>query len=100
MFRRSGRLTLQVRDSNAPELTVKAALKKRKSEPIKKKLQPAEKKQSYEIQKCWRSDDGASPCVIIETPHKELQPSSTSSFRQYTFKNLFIQPSPIPQLRL
>uniref|UniRef100_A0A8C6T2U3 Cyclin E2 n=1 Tax=Neogobius melanostomus TaxID=47308 RepID=A0A8C6T2U3_9GOBI len=63
-----------------------------------KKLQPAAKTQSYEIQKCWRSDDGASPCVLIETPHKELQPSDTKGFRQFTFKNLFIQRSPLPQL--
>ncbi|XP_020789596.1 G1/S-specific cyclin-E2 [Boleophthalmus pectinirostris] len=98
MSRRSGRLTLQVRDSNTPEPTVKPQLKKRKSEPLKKKLQPAPKKQSYEIQKCWRSEEGASPCVLIETPHKELEPSDPKSFRQFTFKNLFIQPSPIPQL--
>ncbi|XP_035018360.1 G1/S-specific cyclin-E2 [Hippoglossus stenolepis] len=97
MSRRSGRITLQARDSNAPEPTVRAPLKKRKSEPSKKKLQPAAKKQSYEIQKCW-SEDGASPCVLIETPHKELEPSDPSSFKQYIFKNLFIKASPIPRL--
>ncbi|XP_045902009.1 G1/S-specific cyclin-E2 isoform X2 [Micropterus dolomieu] len=96
MSRRSGRTTLQTRDSNAPEPTVRAPLKKRKSEPSKKKLQPAAKKQSYEIQ-CW-SEDGASPCVLIETPHKELEPADPSSFKQYTFKNLFIKASPIPRL--
>uniref|UniRef100_A0A667Y0S5 Cyclin E2 n=1 Tax=Myripristis murdjan TaxID=586833 RepID=A0A667Y0S5_9TELE len=42
--------------------------------------------------------DGASPCVLIETPHKELEPTDLSSFKQYTFKNLFIKPSPIPCL--
>ncbi|TDH11270.1 hypothetical protein EPR50_G00059010 [Perca flavescens] len=97
MFRRSGRITLQARDSNTLEPTVKAPLKKRKSEPSKKKLQPAAKKQSYEIQKCW-SEDGASPCVLIETPHKELEPADPSSFKQYRFKNLFIKASPIPCL--
>ncbi|KAF0032016.1 hypothetical protein F2P81_016571 [Scophthalmus maximus] len=66
-------------------------------EPSKRKLQPAAKKQSYEIQTCW-SDDGASPCVLIETPHKELEPSDPASFRQYIFKNLFIQASPLPRL--
>ncbi|KAK7877740.1 hypothetical protein WMY93_030554 [Mugilogobius chulae] len=99
MSRRSGRLTLQARDSNTPEPTAKPQLKKRKSEALKKKLQPAAKKQSYEIQKCWRSsEEGPGPCVLIETPHKELEPSETTGFRQFTFKNLFIQPSPIPQL--
>ncbi|KAM3613818.1 uncharacterized protein V6R79_005465 [Siganus canaliculatus] len=97
MSRRSGRITLQVRDSNTPELSVRAPQKKRKSEPSKKKLQPAAKKQSYEIQKCW-SEDGASPCVLIETPHKELEPADPSSFRQYRFKNLFIKGSPLPGL--
>ncbi|CAJ1063123.1 G1/S-specific cyclin-E2 [Xyrichtys novacula] len=97
MSRRSGRITLQARDSNTPEPMVRASLKKRKSEPSKKKLQPAAKKQSYEIQKCW-SEDGASPCVLIETPHKELEPSDPSSFKQYRFKNLFIKSSPIPRL--
>ncbi|TKS82707.1 G1/S-specific cyclin-E2 [Collichthys lucidus] len=49
------------------------------------------------VTKCW-SEDGASPCVLIETPHKELEPSDPSGFRQYTFKNLFIKASPIPRL--
>uniref|UniRef100_G3Q0P6 Cyclin E2 n=1 Tax=Gasterosteus aculeatus aculeatus TaxID=481459 RepID=G3Q0P6_GASAC len=97
MSRRSGRITLQARDSNTLDPTGRALLKRRKSEPSKKKLQPAAKKQSFEIQKCW-SEDGASPCVLIETPHKELEPADPSSFKQYTFKNLFIQPSPIPRL--
>nr|XP_046255526.1 G1/S-specific cyclin-E2 isoform X2 [Scatophagus argus] len=96
MSRRSGRITLQARDSNTPEPTVRAPLKKRKSEPFKKKLQPAAKKQSYEIQ-CW-SEDGASPCILIETPHKELQPADPSTFKQYRFRNLFIKASPIPRL--
>ncbi|XP_076023949.1 G1/S-specific cyclin-E2 [Genypterus blacodes] len=97
MSRRSGRITLQARDSNTPEPVPKVPLRKRKSEPSKKKLQPSFKKQSYEIQKCW-SEDGATPCVLIETPHKELEPADPSSFKQYSFKNLFIQASPIPPL--
>ncbi|KAM4568694.1 G1/S-specific cyclin-E2 [Fundulus diaphanus] len=97
MSRRSGRLTVLVRDSNAVEPTVREPLKKRKSEATKEKLQPATKKQSYEIQKCW-SEDGASPCILIETPHKELEPSDLSGFKQYRFKNLFIKASPIPRL--
>ncbi|XP_024122826.1 G1/S-specific cyclin-E2 [Oryzias melastigma] len=97
MSRRSGRITLQARDSNTPETTIRPPLKKRKSEPSKKKLQPASKKQNYEIQTCW-SEDGASPCILIETPHKELEPTDQSSFKQYRFKNLFIKNSPIPRL--
>ncbi|XP_056142832.1 G1/S-specific cyclin-E2 [Lampris incognitus] len=98
MSRRSGRITLHTRDENAQEQTSKVTSKKRKSEPSKKKLQPAAKKQNYEIQSCW-SEEGASPCVLIETPHKELEPTEDlSSFRQYRFKNLFIKPSPIPCL--
>lgn len=102
MSRRSGRITLQVRDSNTPEPVVRAPLKRRKQpeqqqQQQKKKLQPASKKQHYEIQKCW-AEDGASPCVLIETPHKELEPADPSCFRQYQFKNLFIKPSPLPSL--
>ncbi|KAM3838295.1 G1/S-specific cyclin-E2-like, partial [Diretmus argenteus] len=94
----SGRITLQARDENAPEPAPRVPSHKRKSESNKQKLQPAAKKQSYEIQKCW-SEGGASPCVLIETPHKELEPAADpSSFKQYRFKNLFIKPSPIPHL--
>ncbi|XP_047455856.1 G1/S-specific cyclin-E2 isoform X2 [Mugil cephalus] len=96
MSRRSGRITLQARDSNTPDQTAKATLKRRKSEPSKK-LRPAAKKQSYEIQTCW-SEEGASPCILIETPHKELEPADPTSFKQYRFKNLFIKASPIPRL--
>ncbi|XP_057690540.1 G1/S-specific cyclin-E2 isoform X2 [Corythoichthys intestinalis] len=98
MSRRSGRITLQARDSNTPEPSIRAPLRKRKCEPSKKKSQPAAKKQScYEIQKCW-SEDGASPCVLIETPHKELEPADPSGFKQYRFKNIFIKASPLPRL--
>ncbi|XP_039886468.1 G1/S-specific cyclin-E2 [Simochromis diagramma] len=98
MSRRSDRITLQARDQNSPVTpVVTITLRKRKTECSKKKLQPAPKKQSYEIQKCW-SEDGASPCILIETPHKELKPANPSNFKQYTFKNLFIKASPIPHL--
>ncbi|XP_053699735.1 G1/S-specific cyclin-E2 [Synchiropus splendidus] len=97
MSRRSGRATLQVRESNTSEPVTKGPLRKRKSQGTKRR--PAlSKKQSYQIQKCW-SQEGATPCVLIETPHKELEPTDPSSFtHQYTFKNLFIKPAPIPQL--
>ncbi|TNN38373.1 G1/S-specific cyclin-E2 [Liparis tanakae] len=98
MSRRSGRITLQTRDANALEPTARAPLKRRKPEPSKKKLQPAAKKQSFEIQPCW-SEDGVSPCVLIETPHKELEPADPAGFKQYRFQNLFIKASPIPRLR-
>ncbi|XP_003977729.3 G1/S-specific cyclin-E2 isoform X1 [Takifugu rubripes] len=97
MSRRSGRITLQTRDSNMPEPATRTTLKRRKSEPSKKKLQPGAKRQSYEIQKCW-SEEGATPCVLVETPHKELEPVDPSGFRQYRFRNLFIKASPIPRL--
>ncbi|KAM9805322.1 G1/S-specific cyclin-E2 isoform X3 [Syngnathus typhle] len=98
MSRRSDRITLQARDSNTLEPTPRAPLRKRKCEQPSKKSQPAAKKQScYEIQKCW-SDEGASPCVLIETPHKELEPADLAGFKQYRFKNLFIKPSPLPCL--
>ncbi|KAG7272003.1 hypothetical protein CRUP_012023, partial [Coryphaenoides rupestris] len=64
----------------------------------KKKPQPA-KKQSYEIQNCWSEEGSSSPCVLIETPHKEIEePADRSGFKQYRFQNLFIKPSPIPSL--
>uniref|UniRef100_A0A8C7V2Z6 Cyclin E2 n=1 Tax=Oryzias sinensis TaxID=183150 RepID=A0A8C7V2Z6_9TELE len=75
-FLLSGRITLQARDSNTPE-TDRPLLKKRKSEV------------------CFY---GASPCILIETPHKELEPTDQSRFKQYRFKNLFIKNSPIPRL--
>lgn len=56
------------------------------------------KKQSYEIQNRW-SEEGTSPCALVETPHKELEPTGDlSGFKQFRFKNLFIKPSPLPCL--
>ncbi|XP_030012936.1 G1/S-specific cyclin-E2 [Sphaeramia orbicularis] len=94
MYRTRNRGTLQARNSAEP---LRLPLKKRKQKEPSKKIQPATKKQNYEIQRCW-SQDGASPCVLIETPHKELEPMDQSGFKQYIFKNLFIKPSPIPRL--
>uniref|UniRef100_A0A8C8GAM2 Cyclin E2 n=1 Tax=Oncorhynchus tshawytscha TaxID=74940 RepID=A0A8C8GAM2_ONCTS len=94
--RRSGRITLKARDENAPEENVKIR-RKRKSEPSKK-IPPAVKKQSYEIQKRW-SEEGASQCVLVETPHKELEMTrDRSGFKQFRFKNIFIKTSPLPFL--
>ncbi|KAL0984858.1 hypothetical protein UPYG_G00149590 [Umbra pygmaea] len=96
MSRRSGRITLQTRNENALDQNEKNT-RKRKSEPSKK-FPLALKKQSYEIQKRW-SEAGASPCVLVETPHKELEPTGDlSGFKQFRFKNIFIKPSPLPCL--
>uniref|UniRef100_A0A665U083 Cyclin E2 n=1 Tax=Echeneis naucrates TaxID=173247 RepID=A0A665U083_ECHNA len=81
----SGRNTLQVRDSNTPEPTARVPLKRRRAEVCISRSS-----------KCW-SEDGATPCVLIETPHKELEPADQSSFKQYRFQNLFIR-TPIPSL--
>ncbi|KAJ8291033.1 hypothetical protein GJAV_G00020650 [Gymnothorax javanicus] len=89
--RSSGRATLQDRSVNILQT---AKTRKRKSE---KTHQPT-KKQSYEIQNRW-AQGGVSPCLLVETPHKELEMASDrSSFKQYRFKNLFIKPSPLPCL--
>ncbi|KAL2084523.1 hypothetical protein ACEWY4_020041 [Coilia grayii] len=58
----------------------------------------ATKKQSYEIQNRWQEGE-VSPCVLIETPHKEPEEATnSSSFKHYRFRNLFIKPSPLPSL--
>lgn len=52
------------------------------------------------LQNRWPEGE-VSPCVLIETPHKEPEEASnTSCFKRYRFKNLFIKPSPLPSLRL
>ncbi|XP_069477483.1 G1/S-specific cyclin-E2 isoform X2 [Ambystoma mexicanum] len=59
------------------------------------------KKQQFEIQSCWPPliTGGVSPCILIETPHKEMGiTTDLSGFTQYRFKNLFITPSPLPTL--
>ncbi|XP_068180070.1 G1/S-specific cyclin-E2 [Antennarius striatus] len=96
MSRRSERITLQARDSNAPE-PARLPLKKRRSENLKRRSQPAAKRRSYEIQRCWL-EGSATPCVLIETPHKDLGPAPPAGFRRYRFTNLFIQAPPIPPL--
>uniref|UniRef100_A0A3Q3J3F5 Uncharacterized protein n=1 Tax=Monopterus albus TaxID=43700 RepID=A0A3Q3J3F5_MONAL len=73
-----------------PESLVRVPLRKRKSEVCV--LPPY-----FYPNKCWL-EDGATPCVLVETPHKELEPADPSNFKQYRFKNLFIQASPIPRL--
>ncbi|XP_072535009.1 G1/S-specific cyclin-E2 [Salminus brasiliensis] len=97
MSRRSCRNTLQERDENAPEQNSKCS-RKRKAEPCKRKMPASAKKQSYEIQNRWVEGE-VSPCVLVETPHKELEETSNlSGFKHFRFKNLFIKPSPLPCL--
>lgn len=66
----------------------------------KKRKEEVTKKHQYEIRNCWPPvlSGGISPCFIIETPHKELQTSDFSRFTNYRFKNLFINPLPLPDL--
>lgn len=97
MSRRSGRNTLQARNENAPEMNA-TLTRKRKSEQCNKKMPSAAKKQSYEIQNRWPEGE-VSPCVLVETPHKEPEETTNSScFKRYRFRNLFIKPSPLPSL--
>lgn len=37
--------------------------------------------------------------MLVETPHKELQPLELSGLKQFRFRNLFIKASPLPRLR-
>ncbi|TTA40572.1 G1/S-specific cyclin-E2 [Bagarius yarrelli] len=96
MLRRSCRNTLQEIDENTADKNT-TCLKKRKAEQSERKT-PAAKKQSYEIQNRW--EEGAvSPCVLVETPHKDLEETSNlSGFKRFRFKNLFVKPSPLPCL--
>ncbi|XP_036395593.1 G1/S-specific cyclin-E2 [Megalops cyprinoides] len=97
MSRRSGRITLQPRDQNTTH-EVKVTRKRKSEQCNKNKTQEGTKKQSYEIQSRW-TQGGVSPCVLVETPHKELETASDlSGFKQFRFKNLFVKSSPLPCL--
>ncbi|XP_026858321.1 G1/S-specific cyclin-E2 [Electrophorus electricus] len=97
MSRRSCRNTLQEKDANAPNQNTQCP-RKRKAEHCKKTMTEAAKKQSYEIQNRWVEGD-VSPCVLVETPHKELEETNNlAGFKHFRFKNLFIKPSPLPGL--
>ncbi|XP_058279083.1 G1/S-specific cyclin-E2 isoform X3 [Hirundo rustica] len=73
--------------------TAEQEIKKREDGKIAKKHQ-------YEIKSCWPPTitGGISPCIIIETPHKESVTTDFSRFKKYRFRNLFINPSPLPEL--
>ncbi|KAM9099519.1 G1/S-specific cyclin-E2 isoform X1 [Sarcophilus harrisii] len=106
MSRRSSRLQAkqqpQSNQTDSPQETQFLQAKKRKTaqDVKKKKEETVAKRQQYEIRNCWPSviSGGITPCIIIETPHKETVTSDFSRFTNYRFKNLFINPSPLPDL--
>lgn len=104
MSRRSGRL--QARNGNADaenQCPSTVAVRKRKAEETKltqEHLQDT-KRHNYEIQSCWSQITAgvATPCILIETPQKESPVTpDVSRFTRYRFQNLFINPSPLPDL--
>ncbi|XP_043339204.1 G1/S-specific cyclin-E2 isoform X2 [Cervus elaphus] len=105
MSRRSSRLQAkqqpQASQTDSPqEAQVIQAKKRKTAQDVKKRKEEVTKKQQYEIRNCWPPvlSGGISPCIIIETPHKEIGTSDFSRFTNYRFKNLFINPSPLPDL--
>ncbi|XP_023401644.1 G1/S-specific cyclin-E2 isoform X2 [Loxodonta africana] len=105
MSRRSSRLQAkqqpQPSQTDSPqEAQVIQAKKRKTTQDVKKRKEEVTKKHQYEIRNCWPPilSGGISPCVIIETPHKETVTSDFSRFTNYRFKNLFINPSPLPDL--
>ncbi|MGH0134872.1 UNVERIFIED_CONTAM: hypothetical protein FKN15_067570 [Acipenser sinensis] len=77
MSRRSGRLQAKI-ENTCPQKDQNA--RKRKLENL------------------WAPGGGISPCMLIETPHKEMEVTDFSGFTKYRFKNLFVKPSPLPCL--
>ncbi|XP_065758548.1 G1/S-specific cyclin-E2 isoform X2 [Muntiacus reevesi] len=105
MSRRSSRLQAkqqpQASQTDSPqEAQVIQAKKRKTAQDVKKRKEEVTKKHQYEIRNCWPPvlSGGVSPCIIIETPHKEIGTSDFSRFTNYRFKNLFINPSPLPDL--
>ncbi|KAB0398154.1 hypothetical protein E2I00_005832 [Balaenoptera physalus] len=92
----------QPSQTDSPQETQIIQAKKRKTaqDVKKRKEEKVIKKHQYEIRNCWPPvlSGGISPCIIIETPHKETGTSDFSRFTNYRFKNLFINPSPLPDL--
>ncbi|KAJ7413277.1 G1/S-specific cyclin-E2 [Willisornis vidua] len=111
MSRRSSRLQakqqqpLSCHEESPQELQALEYLptrKRRTAEQENKKKEDGKiaKKHQYEIKSCWPPTitGGISPCIIIETPHKEPVTTDFSRFKKYRFRNLFINPSPLPEL--
>ncbi|XP_077127053.1 G1/S-specific cyclin-E2 [Ranitomeya variabilis] len=104
MSRRSGRLQAKHGKNDAEnQCPSTVATRKRKVEDIKlgDDSQREAKRHNYEIQACWSqiTAGGGTPCVLIETPQKEVSVMpDISNFARYRFQNLFISPSPLPDL--
>ncbi|XP_056378438.1 G1/S-specific cyclin-E2 [Hyla sarda] len=106
MSRRSGRLQAKHGKDDAENecpSTVAVATRKRKVEEVKPSHdgQWDTKRHNYEIQACWSqiTAGGATPCILIETPQKDVPViPDVSKFTRYRFQNLFISPSPLPDL--
>ncbi|XP_053571190.1 G1/S-specific cyclin-E2 [Bombina bombina] len=103
MSRRSGRLQARHVKPDTENVFRSVQSRKRKAEECKKPngCHQETKKQKYEIQGCWSqiSPGAVTPCILIETPQKEIsETSDPSKFTRYRFKNLFISPSPLPDL--
>ncbi|KAL1791334.1 G1/S-specific cyclin-E2 [Sigmodon hispidus] len=106
MSRHSSRLQTkqQHAQSNQTESPQEAQIiqaKKRKTaQDVNKRKEEITKKHQYEIRNCWSPvlSGGISPCIIIETPHEEIEMSDFPRFTNYRFKNLFINPSTLPDL--
>ncbi|KAM9201187.1 G1/S-specific cyclin-E2-like [Dugong dugon] len=104
MSRRSSRLQAKQQPQpgqtdSSQEAQVIQAKKRKTTQDVKKRKEEATKKHQYEIRNCWPPvlSGGISPCVI-ETPHKEIVTRYFSRFTNYRFKNVFINPSPLPDL--
>ncbi|KAM4686807.1 G1/S-specific cyclin-E2 isoform 3-T3 [Amazona ochrocephala] len=112
MSRRSSRLQakqqqppLSCQEESPQELQASEHLQTRKRRTAEQEIKKREdgkiaKKHQYEIKSCWPPTitGGISPCIIIETPHKESVTTDFSRFKKYRFRNLFINPSPLPEL--
>ncbi|KAK4828203.1 hypothetical protein QYF61_024637 [Mycteria americana] len=111
MSRRSSRLQakqqqpLPCQEESPQELQASEHLQTRKRRTAEQEIKKREdgkiaKKHQYEIKSCWPPTitGGISPCIIIETPHKESVTTDFSRFKKYRFRNLFINPSPLPEL--
>ncbi|XP_060099466.1 G1/S-specific cyclin-E2 isoform X4 [Heteronotia binoei] len=106
MSRRSrlqAKLHQPCQDTSPQELQVPECLQTRKRKAIedtKRQEENINTRHQYEIQSCWPPmiSGGISPCIIIETPHKETPTTDFSRFKKYRFRNLFINPSPLPEL--
>ncbi|XP_075069926.1 G1/S-specific cyclin-E2 [Mixophyes fleayi] len=101
MSRKSGRLQARHEKADSEnECPSTVAAMKRKADFTHDHQQDT-KRHNYEIQGCWSQITGGAvtPCVLIETPQKELSVSpDVSRFSRYRFQNLFISPSPLPGL--